>query len=164
MKTKLLLFVFAFVVLSSCSNNDSDNGINLSESDISGVWNLTDVSQQGTSSTILSTGQEFNSEVTATGSDFDVTYDFQTSPNVIITDGSYISTTTITTDGQTQTTETTTITSAASLGSWTVSGNIISLTGNAQTDQMTVLEYTGTRMVITLDYFLQNHRSEFYEY
>ena len=117
MKTKLILFLVALATLTSCTNNDNSSGINLSESDISGVWSLTDVLQQGTSSTILSTGQELSSEITATGRDFNFTYDFQTNPNVVITNGTYISMNTITTDGQTQTSEEPATANASNLGS-----------------------------------------------
>jgi len=155
MKRNLILFLAVLATLTSCTNNDNPNNVNLSESDIAGVWNVTDILQEGTATTTIF-GEEIVSTFTNSGRDYNFTYDFQTDPNTITADGSYISTISITVDGQTQTEEVfVTTVDGFSAGSWSLNGNILTVTANGETNDAAISEYDGNRMVIRVEYFIE---------
>lgn len=155
MKTKFILFLALIATLSSCVNNDNVNNVNLSESDIAGVWNVTDVLQVGTATTNFF-GQEIVSTFSNTGREFDFTYDFGLDPNTITANGSYISIISITVDGQTETEEAMVSTvEGLNTGTWSINGNIMSVTADGETNEVAITEYTGNRMVFTVQYLIE---------
>ena len=66
MKTtiKLFLFVLSVSIFSSCS--DSSTSVDVTADDLVGVWNLTDINGEGTSTTTIN-GQSITADVTTTG-------------------------------------------------------------------------------------------------
>ena len=97
----LLTVCATLFMLSSCTNDDPVN-----EPDITGTWNLTEITYSGTTVTEGSVqGFDFSSslEFTGTGHDIDLQLTFSSDPNEYVTDGSYgvYLEGTMTTDGET---------------------------------------------------------------
>ena len=149
MKTtiKLFLFVLSVSILSSCS--DSSNSVDVTADDLLGVWNLTDINGQGTSTTTFN-GQTITADVTTTGRDYDFTTEFTANPNTVSGTGSYIGISTATFAGQTVTEEQL-LSSIAGLdsGTWSLNGNIITVEVGGETSEMIVEEVTNNLLVLT---------------
>ena len=155
MKNKIILFLAVVFALTSCTNNNSGSNITVTESDLAGIWNVTDTYQEGTTTTTIF-GEEIVGTFVATGRDYDFTYDFGTNPNTLTANGSYIATVSLTVAGQTETTEEpVTTVDGLSSGTWSVNGNILSVTANGETTEAVIEEFDGNRLVIRADYLIE---------
>lgn len=148
MKTtiKLFLFVLSISIFSSCS--DSSNSVDVTADDLVGVWNLTDINGEGTSTTTIN-GQSITADVTTTGRDYDFTTEITTNPNTISGTGSYVAISTSTFLGQTVTEEQL-LTSISGLdsGTWSLDGNIITTIVGGETNQIVVEQVTDNLLVL----------------
>lgn len=104
-------FFASLLLLSTISCSDDDNsaeeggsnqnsGVTVSESDLSGSWNLVGLSTENGQSITEAQGQSIELNFTNSGSNFDYVATFETNPNVVTGSGTYDVTTTTSFAGQ----------------------------------------------------------------
>lgn len=142
--TNLLLICLA--VLFSCS--DDDDPVPTSQGMV-GTWSITAVDYRGTTTT-TSQGGSVKADYTGTGKDIDVTVTFNENPNTVTSEGSYVIVLKTTMQGQT-TTEEYPFDEAFSDGTWTLSGNALTITDVDGPQTATILEQTKTTLKMRLD-------------
>lgn len=118
---RISLVVLVSFLIISCNKNDDKP--QLSDIDLSGTWELTEYTEEGTSSaTILGTSVE--STFTGLGKNLDAQVVFNKTPNTYVSSGSFVMETTYTIEDQT-TTEDVVIDNFLGTGEWEVSGNML---------------------------------------
>jgi hypothetical protein len=143
-KLKLLFVVTLALTIASCSNNDDDSSN--TSGDILGTWVGVDVDYSGNSVTEFA-GEEIVSDFVGEAFDVDYTLVFTENPNELVTDGSYSIELTTTTAGQTQV-ETVENLEFLNDGTWSKSGNELTITSNGQTTVATILELTDNSLTL----------------
>ncbi len=123
MKKLLLLFISTLLFI-SCSD-ESDNNVDVNQSDLVGTWNLTKLegfNKADVKSGVFST----NIDNTFFGKDYNFTFNFTENPNNYYTDGSF---TLVTIDKDDQTTEISSNTAGNLVsGEWKIENNKLVIT------------------------------------
>ncbi len=157
MKKLLLLFVSVYLC-TSCSNNDEINLPDISESEITGQWELIDLTSSAKSSGLIR-GQSVDLELSSYGKNYDFTYDFTNNPNRVTATGSYTLLSTIKILGQEETNETTvTPIDLGSEGEWSLTNNSLTIVWDNSspevivlTDEVQIIEFDGTTMKLKVN-------------
>ena len=145
-KTTILFAFIAALSFNSCSD-DSDSDFDTS-GDLIGVWQGVDVDYSGNTVTSFA-GQSETSDFVGEAYDVDYTITFTEDPNNVVSDGSYSVELTSTTLGQTNTQNFENLEFLEN-GSWSKSGNQLSIISNGVEQIMTILELTDTKLTLSI--------------
>ena len=156
MKTRILLLLTVITFLTACESNDNLD-INITNADLIGTWNATAQTLEfATSATVQ--GVTITSNSSGYGKDFDFIYTFSENPNIVSTNGSYTSVTTITSSipGQSDIDQEIELNSIDGFdsGTWSLDNNTITISDpSGQSSAAEVVEFTGSKLKlkITLD-------------
>ncbi|WP_204345340.1 lipocalin family protein [Psychroserpens algicola] len=146
MKKLNLLFIALAMVLTACSSDDT-NPPN-TEGDLLGTWIGQDVQYTGTSATEVQ-GQSITADFVGDAYDVNYTLTFTENPNEVVADGSYSIELTTTALGQSQTQNVEDLEFLNS-GTWSRSGNQLSITDNGETTVGTIVELTVNTLKIAV--------------
>ena len=149
MKTKILLFFTAVLLLTGCQSNDNLD-LSITNADLIGTWNLTSQTIENGIIRVTSSGSTLAMTYSAEAQDLDMTYTFSESPNDLELQGSYKFTTTATYLGQTEVEEQLIDTSIAPIGttSWVLNSN----------NTITITESTNSLpTILTIEEFSTNY-------
>lgn len=154
----LLIVGLVFTAFNSCGNDD-DGPFVLSETSLSGTWNVDDISGDGTV-TATTLGETEMSDVTIVTDNSTATVDFTTDPNAFTSQGSITLTTTSVESDGTTTTDTET-SEAFGGGTWVlVDATTLQLTEDGETTTYTLQpESTSSLLILvselefSLDFF-----------
>lgn len=138
--TKLLLLSLA-VIFFSCSEDEDPKP---TTDGMVGAWNLTALTYKGKTTTTVE-GNTATADFTGTGKDMDFITTFSKDPNEVVGLGSYTIVLKTTMAGQT-TTEEYPFDEILSDGTWSLSGNTLTVTEDNESQEVTVLEQTSTTM------------------
>ena len=138
----VLLTVFISLTLSCSSDDDSAP----SNGNIAGVWKGTAVNYYGSTSTTMQ-GQTINADFIGEAYDLNYTLTFSENPNTVTSEGSYSIELKTTYLGQT-TTQNIENLSFLSDGVWTRNGDRLSVTVDNETDEVTIIELSATKLVL----------------
>ncbi|MDY0779404.1 hypothetical protein [Tenacibaculum sp. IB213877] len=147
---KKLFYIFALTFLFISCSDESENIVDVSESEIAGVWDLTDFDLD-VKTTYVFQGQSIVSETTAYGKDYDFSFTFNQNPNEIFNEGTFtIVTTTTTTAGETQTIESpATVIDGFNSGSWRIeNGKLITESTENMTSEIIIESYSENKLVL----------------
>lgn len=143
--TKLLLGLFMIFSLASCGGGDDEN----TDDALNGTWKLVSAESE-VQTTFVSSGETFTNIATTEFEDLDYSMTFEGSN--FSTSGGYTTTTTLLVDGITIQTEPVTLTNVSGSGTYSVSGNQMTINGAffdiSYEGQMT----TGASQAQTTDY------------
>ncbi|HEY3402151.1 MAG TPA: hypothetical protein VGK59_02125 [Ohtaekwangia sp.] len=143
--TKLFLLGIA-ALLFSCSDDEAP----LPTADgMIGVWNVTAVDYSGTSTTTFE-GQTMKATFTGKGKEMDYTTTFSSSPNTVVSQGSYVIELKTTMAGQT-TTEDYEFEDAFVDGNWELDGRTLTVTNGSETQEATITKQTATNLEVRVD-------------
>lgn len=131
------------LALTSCSSDDGNGGSNTS-GDIVGVWIGQDVDYTGSSTTEFQ-GQSIVADFVGEAYDVDYTLTFSEDPNEVVADGSYSIELTTTVAGQTQV-DTVEDLEFLNDGTWSRSGDELTVVSNGETSVLTIVELTDTML------------------
>lgn len=149
MKKKILLFISALVLLSSCeTNNDID--IVISESGLIGTWNIIEQTLDGSVS-FTEDGQTSNLTYNAFAKDINMTLTFTDNPKKASAEGSYTLVVTTSFNGQTQTSEepAEAINDPSELPTWELNGNNITFSNDFDLPQNLIIEsFSGNKLIL----------------
>jgi hypothetical protein len=148
MKKLNYLFIVLALVLTACSSDDDSNPPGDTSGDLIGTWIGQDVDYTGSSSTTVQ-GQSFDATFVGEAYDVDYTLTFTENPNEIISDGSYSIELTTTALGQTQVDNVENLEFLNS-GTWTQSGNMLTVISEGNESEATILQLTDTMLVLEL--------------
>lgn len=123
---KLCMVLFIVTSFASC-NSDDDGGSDTS-ADLVGIWAVTSLDYEGTTSFDF-LGETINSTFVGVGQNFDLDFEFTENPNEYISSGSYDVVLDVTVNGMTET-ETTSVDNILSEGTWVRNNNTLSIDGN----------------------------------
>lgn len=152
MRTIKLLTTLVFVFfISSCTSDDTsilDTGAK--SSDLVGVWELEEESQEGIASTILG-GIPLRGTITSFGKDLSATITLTESPNVLSVTGSYTEVITASFATFSRTEEIPILlNNELNQGTWSLNQGVISLLGNNETQEINIIQLTSTTLVIEI--------------
>jgi hypothetical protein len=142
--TKLLLFSLAIIFL-SCSKDDDPKP---TSQGMVGAWAVTAVDYKG-SSTTTAQGTSIKADFTGTGKDMSLTTTFHENPNTMTSTGSYTIVLKTTMMGQT-TTDEYPFSDVFTDGTWTLSGNTLTITESTGSQKATILEQTSTALKMSV--------------
>lgn len=152
---KKLLFLFFVVILVSCTQNNGiniDNNTNGSASDLVGTWNvIAQGIENGTTKTTVA-GQTTTITFESYGKDFNFTYVFTESPNVVVAQGTYTNVVTTTVAGQTFTQEgPSSSIDGLDSGTWILNQNsLVLVNNNGVSDEAMIEEFTPTKLILKI--------------
>lgn len=145
---KFLFLAFTLMIMSSCSSND-DGDNSPTSGELLGTWEGVSVDYTSTT-TFEFQGESFTAEAVGAGYDVNYTITFA-EPNVLTTNGAYSVELTTTTMGQTQVQNFENL-EFASDGTWTRNGDDLTFVTDADTQNLTITELTGSTMtLVTVD-------------
>lgn len=145
MKT-LRILLLSLAIPFSCSEDDDPQP---TSQGMVGTWAVTGVDYKGTSTTTTQ-GVSLKADYTGTGKDMHLTTTFTENPNTVTSEGGYIIVLTTTMLGQTSTDEYP-FEDVVTDGSWTLSGQTLTITGVAGPQKATILEQTSTSLKMRMD-------------
>jgi hypothetical protein len=146
MKIAKLLLLSLSIIFLSCSDDEDPKP---TSEGMVGTWNITAVEYTGTTtSSIL--GQTIKADFTGTGKDMDLTSTFGMNPNTVVSAGGYTITLKTTVAGQT-TTEDVPVDDFVSDGTWSLSGNTLTITDDFGTEDATIIQQTATTLKMRID-------------
>lgn len=168
LKNYFLISLFTISLFTSCSEEDNNETtpnevVSITEADLVGEWELTGFKVDNGKSTTSVAGQEFTSEFTQQGSNFDYSAVITRNPNIMTGEGSYTLTTntTITVLGEPQTNTQSVDINSDNLdsnllsGEWElIEGGTVLQSTNKELDITTtakILSYTATEFVYSID-------------
>jgi len=134
---KKLIFIFS-VTLLFISCNDDESVLQIENSQILGTWNLTELTEDGTTTT-SSQGFDISATFSAYGKNINAEVTFTENPNEFASSGSYISVLTTEILGQ-QTVQEVPINNFIGSGDWEINGNIMTSTANGEESTAEILE------------------------
>lgn len=142
MKLKFLFLAILTVTLTACSGDD-DAAADTSASLI-GAWIGQDVDYSGTTTTTVE-GVSIDADFVGETFDVDFTLTFSEDPNEVVSEGSYGITLTTTIAGET-TTQDIPNNAFASTGTWSRSGDTITISADGQTSELEITELTDSTL------------------
>ena len=139
----LTLVTSCALIFTSCSKDD--DGVNASDSEIIGAWNLTAFEANDGRVEIITEDQTVVSELDILGKDFDATITFAEDPKTVTSEGTFNATVTTTTMGQTETEE--------QEGDkffenkpWSLEGSVLTIGSGEEEQSFTITSLTESRM------------------
>ena len=139
----LTLVTSCTFIFTSCSKDD--DGVDATDSQIIGAWNLTALNVNDGRVEIITDGQSIVSELEITGKDFDATVTFAEDPKTVTSEGTFNATVTTTTMGQTETEE--------QEGddffdnkAWSLNGSVLTIGTGEEEQSFTITRLTDSRM------------------
>lgn len=139
-KLSLHLFNLTLVALFSCVDKGEEE---INSNIIVGEWNLTAVDYEGTT-----TSQFGDIEFTGTGTDLNMTVTFSTDPNEVLSEGDFTLEMEMTFAGQTETVSQPNQGFVGS-GTWSVDGNVLSITTQGITQEAEIVELTTESLIVS---------------
>ena len=152
---KVLKFVSVFcltILFISCSSDDSSPiDTNAQADDLTAIWNLNEITQEGTITTDVQ-GVPVQSTFTSFGKDINAQVEFKQNPNNFTSSGSYTSVVTISLLGQSNTQEVSVpIDDFLNQGTWSLNNGVMTISQNGETVEANVIELTNTSLKLELE-------------
>ncbi|HMG91566.1 MAG TPA: hypothetical protein VK589_16025 [Chryseolinea sp.] len=138
--TKFLLLSLAVIFL-SCSEDEDPKP---TSEGMVGNWAITALDYKGTTTTTAQ-GASIKADFTGTGKDMDLITTFNSTPNTVTSEGSYTIVLKTTYMGQ-STTDEYEMDETVTDGTWTLSGNTLTVTNDFGPQTATILEQTSTTL------------------
>jgi hypothetical protein len=146
MKITKLLFLSIVVILFSCS--EDEDPLPTSEGMV-GTWSVTGITYKGTTTT-SGNGMNVKADFTGTGKEMDFTTTFDSDPNTVTSEGSYVIELKTTVMGQ-STTEDYTFNDIFTDGTWTLNGRTLSVASGGTTQEGTITKQTSTTLEVRIN-------------
>jgi hypothetical protein len=143
MKTAKLLLLCLTVLFFSCSDNEDPQP---TSKGMVGSWAISAIDYKGTT-TVTEAGKSEKIDYAGTGKDMNLTATFTENPNNVTTVGSYKIVLKITQNGQTKTEEFE-LDEAFSNGTWSLSGNALTITSPDGPETVTIAEQNATTLKV----------------
>jgi len=144
--TKLFLIAIS-ALLFSCGSDD-EAPLPTAEGMI-GTWDVTDIDYSGTTTTSYM-GQSIKARFTGHGKEIDYTTTFSSSPNTVVSEGSYLIELTTTIGGESET-ETYEFDEALMDGTWELDGRKVIITNDGQEQEGTITKQSETELEVRVD-------------
>lgn len=141
---KILLLLVTSILLVNCGSDDDSIQIT---GDIAGIWNAVSVDYTGTTVTEAS-GVSITADYVGEGYDVDFTLTISEDPNVIEGEGEYSIELTTTVQGQTFTQFEEDLELLDDPGSWTMSGDTLTMIADGVATDFTITELTESSLII----------------
>jgi len=146
---KKFIVLFSVTLLFISCNND-EAVLQIENSQILGLWKLTELTEDGTTTTTAQ-GIDLSATFTAYGKNIDAEVNFTENPNKFVSSGSYTSVITTVVLGQ-QTVQEVPINDFIGTGDWEVNGNIITVTSNGEENSAEILELNESMLKLKFVY------------
>ena len=147
---KSLTLICLTLLFLSCSEDDPI-GVNTLENQLVGTWKLTEITQEGTTTTDLQ-GVPITSDFTSEGKNINAQVTFTQNPNNFTSSGNYTSVVTITFLGQGTTQEIPVqIDDFLNQGTWSINGSELTITQNSEAQTAIITEITDTTLKFEIE-------------
>jgi hypothetical protein len=146
-KLNILFIAFAFILASCSSDDDSSSD---TSGDLVGTWIGQDVDYSGSTVTEIPGQDNLVADFVGEAYDVDYTLTFSENPNELVSEGSYSIELTTTTLGQTQVDNVENL-EVLSDGTWSRTGDQLTIVSNGETSTGTILELTDTSLIVEIN-------------
>jgi hypothetical protein len=154
MKTKNLFFTLSFLFLffiSCSSDDDASSSVAVTEDALVGTWNLTDFYIDNGQTILDVAGQQFITDYTQQGSNFNYEIVFATGPNTASSSGTYDVEITTIISGQSIVTNQTLSSNDALEGSWSISGSTLTIDNGTDPSNAEIISFNGNQFTMRID-------------